>query len=101
ALFAAVDELDAAIRELRVVIFGLTVSNETAGGLRAQVLAVVKESERGLGFAPGVRFDGVLDASTPGPLVVETTAAVREMLSNVARHAAATRAELTLQIVDD
>ncbi len=93
-LAAVVDDLDTTIRELRSAIFDLEGGRYWLGavppgeGVRSGVLSVVAESERALGFAPRVDFVGPVDDTGDGirPHIV---AAVREMLSNVARHARA------------
>lgn len=95
----AVDHLDETIREVRSVIFGLQTARGP-GGLRTRVASVVAESARGLGFEPRLRFDGLVDAGAAPEVGEHVLAAVREALSNVARHAHATRADVTI-VVDD
>lgn len=105
----AVDHLDETIREVRSVIFGLQTARGP-GGLRTRVAGVVAESARGLGFEPRLRFDGLVDAGVAPDVGEHVLATVREALSNVARHARASRVDLsivvhgerlTLRVVDD
>ncbi len=106
----AVDDLDVTVRHIRTAIFGLGTSAPTGSGLRERVLAVATDAARPLGFHPAVTFEGVIDASVDDATSREVLAALREALTNVARHAKASRAnvlvavrdqQLTLEVVDD
>ncbi len=95
----AVDELDETIREIRQTIFALhePVDGPTSSA-RGRVLREVSQSAGLLGFEPAVRFTGPVD-SMLGPDVVEhLVAALREALTNVARHAQARHVEVIVQI---
>lgn len=84
----ALEQIDESIRELRGVIFGLDYGHRDLGGLQGEVLAVVAECSRSLGFRPEVAFSGSLEAVN-ADIAREARMALREMLSNVSRHAAA------------
>lgn len=108
-LQTAVGDLDETIRQIRTTIFALEPPPTAQGGLRVQVLELCGEAARSLGFDPAVRFAGHVDL-VPVHVGVETLATLREALSNVARHARAGRAEvsvtasaneLRLEVVDD
>ena len=108
-LHRAVDDLDDTIREIRSVIFSLQSDAGDQSGLRADVLRVVDDEREALGFEPRIRFDGPVDA-TSNTVAAELIPALREALSNVARHAGATAVEvdvqhrdgtITLRVVDD
>jgi len=86
---AAVDDLDATIREIRGVIFELQASERGQFGCRVGVLALAAEMTPTLGFEPHVRFDGPVDTIVGSELAEHLLAALRELLSNVARHARA------------
>lgn len=91
-----VGDLDDTIRQLRSVIFGLEERRTTARSLRAEVLVVIAGERAALGFAPELRFDGAID--TLGDAVADhLLPTLREALSNVARHAAATSVEVELR----
>jgi two-component system sensor histidine kinase DevS len=94
-LGAVIDDLDDTIRELRSVIFGL---HARAGdsGLRSEVLRVIADERPALGFHPRVRFDGLIDAVSDA-IANELLPTLREALSNVARHAHASSAEVVLE----
>ncbi|GLY30926.1 GAF domain-containing protein [Kineosporia sp. NBRC 101731] len=104
-----IDELDKSISQIRTTIFQLQRTPGSVQGPRARLLDVVAESGAALGFEPGLRFSGLLDALR-GAVVDDLVAVVREGLSNVARHARARQVEievtvasgrLTLRIEDD
>ncbi|NUP31495.1 MAG: GAF domain-containing sensor histidine kinase [Streptomycetaceae bacterium] len=97
----AVDELDATIREVRSTIFALQQGPEDAGpGVRARVLREAAAATPALGFEPAVTFVGPVDSRVPDEAAEHLLAALREALSNTARHARATRVEVSL-VVDD
>lgn len=106
---SAVDELDLTVKHIRSAIFGLEASRPSKAGTRSQVVALTREAARSLGFEPAVYFEGPVDSALDGEAVAALLATVREGLSNVARHAEATRVEmaviaagdLTLRITDD
>jgi signal transduction histidine kinase len=107
----AVDDIDETIRQTRTTIFQLRgpLGPET-GALRARLLSVVGDVTALLGFEPEVRFSGPIDALVPEPAADDLAAVVREGLTNVARHAQASRAQvevtvtpgqLRLDLIDD
>ncbi|MGH9279776.1 MAG: GAF domain-containing protein [Acidimicrobiales bacterium] len=105
----AVDDLDVTVKYIRTAIFGLEASRAGPGRVRQRVLSMAAEAAGPLGFDPHVLFEGAVDA-VPDSLAVELLAVLREALSNVARHARATRvdlqvltdgAELILRVTDD
>jgi signal transduction histidine kinase len=98
----AVDALDETIREIRSSIFALQARPEgQVPGLRARVLAVADEMTPMLGFPPTLQLDGRLDDDVPQDVAEQLLSAVREALSNVARHAGASRVEVSVRAADD
>jgi signal transduction histidine kinase len=98
----AVDSLDETIREIRSAIFSLqSSSGPKPPGLRARVLDVVEEMTAPLGFAPSLRLMGPLDEAVSGEAGEQLLGALREALSNVARHAAASKAEVIVEVGPD
>ena len=89
-----VTSLDQAIKQIRVSIFQLQPSSAT--GLRSAVLDVVSEVRPALGLDPRLDLDGPLDSMSTDDLVRDVTAVVREALTNVAKHAHATTARLSI-----
>ena len=96
----AVNELDQTIREVRSTIFALHDASE-GGGLRSQVLQEVAAGSNALGFEPTVRFDGPIDSTVSDDVREHVIAALREALSNAARHAEATQVRVSLSVESD
>jgi signal transduction histidine kinase len=98
---SAVDALDETIREIRSAIFSLQSRGDAKHhGLRARVLEVVDEMTAALGFAPSLRLVGPLDEGVPADAGEQMLSALREALSNAARHAAAGRVDVTVAVGD-
>jgi signal transduction histidine kinase len=95
-LESAVDDLDAGIKEIREAIFHLHRAvrpDETThrlGGL-------VESFAEGLGFPPGLDVDGPVYTLGPA-LASDVMAVVREGLANAAKHAHATRVDVTVGV---
>ncbi len=95
----AVDALDETIREIRSAIFSLQSRGDAKQfGLRALVLEVVDQMTPALGFAPSLRLVGPLDEAVPVEVGEQMLSALREALSNAARHAAASRVDVTVDV---
>ena len=88
------DEIDETIREIRTSIFALEAHHHP--GLRSEVIELVEEIADRAGFEPHVTFDGPIDAGIDPEVVSDLLAVLREALSNVARHAEATRVDISL-----
>ncbi len=100
---AAVDDLDATVKQIRSAIFALETHDPgatTTTRLRGQVLDLVHDAGRALGTEPTVLFEGPVDAATPDHVVADLLATLREALANVARHAQARRAEVSVAVLD-
>jgi len=99
---SAVDALDETIREIRSTIFSLHARPGTEpAGLRGQVLAVAEDAAGALGFQPGLRISGDLDGSVSAEAGEHLLGALREALSNAARHARASRVDITVDAGQD
>ena len=96
----AVNELDQTIREVRSTIFALHDASD-GGGLRSRVLKEVAAGSGALGFEPTVRFDGPIDSTVSDDVREHIIAALREALSNAARHAEATQVRVSLSVESD
>jgi len=98
----SVDALDDTIREIRSAIFALQTHPEAKpAGVRARILYVAQEMAPALGFAPSLQLDGAIDALVPEQVAEHLLTALRESLSNAARHSGATRVEVTVSAADD
>jgi len=97
----AVDELDTTIREIRATIFELTTETGRAGAsLRRRLLELIDEVTSRLGLPVTVAFAGPVDSAIGPDCAAHVVHAVRELLSNVVRHAHATQASLRLEVAD-
>jgi signal transduction histidine kinase len=95
-----VEDIDRTIRRIRTSIFALRGPlDAAAGGLRQAVLEVTSDLTTVLGFPPHVSFAGQLDFVADQLLTDDVTAAVREMLTNVAKHAEASSASVDVTLV--
>ena len=108
----AVDAMDETIKEIRSTIFQLQARDALAGpDLRSEILALVEETTDVLGFAPSLRLGAGLGGEISPVVAEQTLAALREALSNAARHAHASRVDvivdarpdgmLVVQVTDD
>ncbi|WP_374984467.1 GAF domain-containing protein [Streptomyces fradiae] len=98
----AVADLDETIKIIRSTIFGLRAREEDTGpSLRARVARAVGETAHTLGFPPRLSMEGLLDTDVPPGVADHVMAALTETLSNAARHAHATRVEVSLQATAD
>lgn len=96
-LEGAVDDLDTTVREIRSAIFELHSTRVSERSLRRAATDLVAESARTLGFEPSIRFEGPLDQVDSG-LAEHVLSVQREALSNVARHAHASSAEVAVTL---
>jgi signal transduction histidine kinase len=105
---STIDSLDDTIRELRMAIFSLQGLERASGGVRGQILDVVRDAATALGFAPRLQFEGPVE-SIADHIAAQLVPTLREALSNVARHAAASSVQIlveaadsvTIEVVDD
>jgi signal transduction histidine kinase len=101
-LQAAVDDLDMTIKQIRSTIFalGTSVSTPTTGS-RDKILAVVAEASRSLDTEPHVHLEGPLGTALSDQQSDELLAALRELLTNVARHASARTVRVSVVATDE
>ena len=98
------------IRQIRSTIFELTGQPDGVTSLRADVLAVCDDAAPALGFRPSCDISGPIDSVVTDRIGTHLLLCLREALSNVARHASASSAQvvvgvdaslLVLEVVDD
>jgi len=90
----AVDALDETIKEIRSTIFALQSRHEAKpSSLRTRILEVVDEVTAALGFPPALELSGRLD-EVPEEVGEHLLGALREGLSNAARHSGASKVEV-------
>jgi signal transduction histidine kinase len=93
-----VEEVDHTIREIRRTIFSLQEPPSGGTSLRGQLLNVVHESARLLGFEPDVSLEGPLDSVVPDQVRPDLLATLREALTNVVRHARAKHVAVAVSV---
>jgi signal transduction histidine kinase len=106
-----VTELDTTIAQIRTSIFELRGPlGPQTGTLRSRLVALLNELEDVLDFEPQMRMSGPLDSVVPDDATDDVLAVIREALTNIAKHARATRVDvsvaardgvLVLDVVDD
>ncbi|MDH6576489.1 GAF domain-containing protein [Kitasatospora sp. MAP5-34] len=89
----AVDELDATIQEVRTTIYALQHDDHgnEPDTLRTRVLREGSQAAAALGFKPSMTFTGPVESLVGEKTGRQLLAALREILSNTARHARASR----------
>jgi signal transduction histidine kinase len=96
-LSRSVDELDSTIAEIRAAIFELHQQEDELrpASLRARLSDVVRQVTEGRPLRRDVRVRGAVDGLA-AELVPDLIAVVRELVTNVVRHASASRVTVTL-----
>ncbi|MGZ4540175.1 MAG: GAF domain-containing protein [Blastococcus sp.] len=99
-LARSVDELDETMAEIRAAIFELQQQDglETST-VHRRLAEVVRQATEGHALQPDVRFRGPVD-ELPRHLVPDLLAVVRELVTNVVRHARATRVTVLVEAGD-
>jgi PAS domain S-box-containing protein len=93
---AAVEAIDEVIREIRETIFDLNRPSAVGLDVRQRVRAVAAEAAESLGSPARVSFRGPVEAAVNEPVLAQVLLVLREALSNVARHARASRVDVVL-----
>ena len=106
-----IDSLDHVISTIRGTIFQMQQPiGHDPTGLQARIVDIATQHTPQLGYTPQLRFAGPLDLAVNEGLAADVLAVIREAISNCARHAHATRLEistalahnlLTLEITDN
>ena len=97
----AVDELDETIKEIRHTIFALHEPVEGPNStLRGRVMRETAQAAASLGFEPAVRFVGAVDSAVSDQSTDHLIAALREILTNAAKHAQASRVDVVVAFED-
>ena len=96
-LGGAVSEIDRVITQVRSTIYELGMGDESRG-IRDDIVALVRELNAVVGFEVGLTFEGAVDYSLSGQVLEHMLATLREALTNVGRHAHATRATVLVAV---
>jgi signal transduction histidine kinase len=94
-----VDELDGTISRIRTAIFELNHQDASPEGVRHRLAEVVRSVVDGHGLRPDLRVHGEVE-DLPAELVPDVVATVRELVTNVVRHARAERVTVTVTVTD-
>lgn len=109
-LQSLVEDLDVTVRHIRSVIFELQTARLPGSSTREAIVVLCADAARSLGFEPVLDFEGPVDSALDEAHAENVLAVLQELLSNVARHAEATQArvslvvsgsELKMSVVDD
>ncbi|MGY2003348.1 GAF domain-containing protein [Blastococcus sp. SYSU DS1024] len=96
-----VDELDGTIARIRASIFELHgAEDSSSAALRRRLADVVRSVTDGHGLRPDLRVRSEIEDLPPG-LAGDVVAVVRELVTNVVRHARATRMTVTVALADE
>jgi signal transduction histidine kinase len=111
AVTASVAQIDAAIAQIRTAIFALgSGTSDRHDTIRHRIIDVVNELGSALPHTPRLDFSGPVDLVMTEALAHDVIAVTREALTNVAKHAAASTASVSLtagggtvdlEVVDD
>ena len=96
-LTAAVADIDETIRQVRATIFEL--GGGGGQGIRTRVAALVEELRPVIGFDVPVEFNGPVDTAVSDTVADQLLPTLREALTNIGRHAGASRARVRLSII--
>ncbi|WP_211481182.1 GAF domain-containing sensor histidine kinase [Actinopolyspora xinjiangensis] len=99
-LSATTAELQQVVSDIRDTIFDLRSNAHHGSRLRTRLNKILAESTAETGLDTRVRMTGPLNA-VPGELAEHAEAVTREALSNVVRHAGASRVSLTVSVTDE
>jgi signal transduction histidine kinase len=95
-----VDELDGTIARIRAAIFELHEPDDTSpDAVRTRIADVVRSVTGGHPLRPDVRIRGSVEL--PPALVNDVVAVVRELVTNVVRHAGASRVTVIVTVDSD
>ncbi|HYZ53882.1 MAG TPA: GAF domain-containing protein [Streptosporangiaceae bacterium] len=108
----AVDSMDETIKDIRATIFALqSRAEDQPPNLQGEIVSIVDQMTPMLGFSPSLRLGQGLSGPVAADAAECMLTALREALSNAARHAHATRVDvsadvdaarnLTLRVVDN
>jgi signal transduction histidine kinase len=96
---SAVDAMDETIKDIRATIFALQARGVAdRPDLRSAIVGLVDEMTPLLGCAPSLRLGSGLSSKISPDVAEQLLAALREALSNAARHAQASQVDVTVDV---
>jgi signal transduction histidine kinase len=97
-----VDAMDLTIKDIRAAIFALeTHAEDEQPKLREAIFGLIEEVASAAGFAPSLRLGGKLNDQVSVQAGQEMLTALREALSNAARHAQASQIDVSVDVDAD
>ena len=98
----AVDAMDETIKDIRATIFALQARGiDDRPDLRGDIVTLVEEITPMLGFAPSLRLGAGLGEEVRPEVAEQVLYALREALSNAARHSGASQVDVTVDVDAD
>ena len=89
------EELDETIKQIRTTIFAL--QEHSSSSLRGTALGVVDQLTPLLPVRPHIEFAGPLDTIADDAIIADVEAVLRESMTNVSKHAQATKIWIRVQ----
>jgi len=99
-LTATISDIDDTIRQVRTSIFELG-SDGLGRGARDNVLSLLRELRPVIGFDVHASFEGPVDSAVPDVVLEHLLAVIREAVTNIERHAQATKATVVISVSDN
>ena len=96
-----IDALDKTISAIRTTIFQLRIDRHAPADFKTQILDIATQHTAQLGYSPHVLFAGPLNETVTDALAADVLAVIREATSNCARHAHATRLEISIKLINE
>jgi signal transduction histidine kinase len=95
----AVDAMDDTIKDIRAAVFALqSRAEDQPPNLRGEIVSIVDQMTPMLGFSPSLRLGQGLSGPVATDAAEGLLTALRETLSNAARHAHATRVDVSADV---
>jgi signal transduction histidine kinase len=95
----AVAEIDRVIEGIRSTIYQLGMNGEDRG-TRDRVVSLLRQLRSAVGFDVEVSFDGPVDTAISELVAEHLMATIGESVTNIGRHAQATRATVTIRVAE-
>jgi signal transduction histidine kinase len=96
-VLAAIDDLDATIREIRSTIFELH-QRSGENTLTSELRSVLQEAESSYGLTPQWTVEGPVERAVPESVRPHLVATLREALANAGRHSGASQVTVRLEV---
>lgn len=93
---SVLDDLDRCNSALRAAIYHLE-GHSDEHEIRNKIFDLVSAAAPAMGLMPSVRFDGPADIVVPGTVAEDLLKTLNELLSNISKHANASRVSITLE----